>query len=208
MARHVAAHEGGEALCVAGSVTRHPQLDAGALTSWLLPEDRRNLSDGEAPHYADWRAYNLSLPRRVLLDSGGFDDGFSLGQFDDAELAWRLVKRGVPGVYLKNAYGYAWQPAGLAEERARLYARGYCLYRLLQITSDSALQRRYGVPRRWLRRNADAMVMPFYLQACQNAAQDIRVFGRAYRRLLRHALHCGFEDAARGRPPRESVPVA
>lgn len=205
--RHIRAHEQhGAHLCVIGSTRRHPQLRADALTQWFLPEDRRHLSEEQPPHFLDWQGYNLSLPRRVLLDLGGFDEDFPFPEFDDAELASRLAQHSIEGRFVKDACGYIWLPVSIESERRRQYARGYSLYRLTNITESSEIFRRYSLRLNPLRAVFDAAVMPFYIRACQGAEEeDIRLFGRVYRRVLRHAIHCGYTDARKGRPPMESA---
>jgi len=93
---HAAAQErAGGTACVIGRITRHPQLPEGVLTRWFLPEAWPHLLDTAPPDFLDCPAYNLSLPRSLVLDMGGFAGGFKNSGFDDLELAWRLGRSGI-----------------------------------------------------------------------------------------------------------------
>ena len=204
--RHVKAQEDrGKDACFLGNVAPHPQLDTGALTRWFLPEDQIALAPDAEPRFLDWRIDNLCAPRKLLIDAGGFDDGFVLSQFDDAALAWRLSRQGVPAHFLHEAYGYVWRAAPFDAERHRQYARGYSLFRLAQITEREEIYRRYRLLRSAFRDGIDSMVMPFYIRACHQGGEDIRPLGHIYRRVLRYELCCGFADARKDRPPREAA---
>jgi len=204
--RHVRAQEDhGRDACLLGSVAPHPQLEPGVLTRWFLREEQRAVSPGAAPHFLDWRVDNLFASRKLLIDAGGFDDSFALSQFDDAALAWRLSQGGVCAYFLSEARAYVWRAAPFELERHRQYARGYSLFRLAQMTESEEIYRRYSLLRSAFRNGVDSMVMPFYVRACRQGEEDIRLLGHVYRRVLRYELYCGFTDARKGRPPREAA---
>ncbi len=61
---------------------------------------------------------NLSLPRQLLLDVGGFDEDFIVG-FEDAELGIRLAEAGVPLLYAEQAVVWHHHSPTLAAFAAR-----------------------------------------------------------------------------------------
>ncbi len=203
---HLRCHKetGGEG-AVLGSISRHPQLGPGALTRWFLAEDRPAVRSKKPPGFLDWSAANLSLPRSVMAGSNDLDEGFAGSQFDLAELAQRLTKQGVATELANEASAYVWLPIALAEERRRQYARGHALHRLLDITRAREIRHRFSTNRSFLRDALERLVIPYYLQACEQGDEDTRVFGRVYRRILRFERERGFLDAHRGRPYQEAA---
>jgi glycosyltransferase involved in cell wall biosynthesis len=202
--QHVRAHNSHEeTIGVAGSIRPHPRLAAGVLTRWFLPEDHRRPARDRPLNILECDIGNISLPRQRLLDSGGFSEAFAFPDFTEAELAWRLAKGGMQTFFNEHAHGYVAAPASFEAERRRQYGRGYSLRRLAELTAAREIPRRYGV--RWnpLHALVDSIVMPFYIRACQQAAEDTRLLGHIYRRILRYELYCGYHDARRNRPPRE-----
>lgn len=61
---------------------------------------------------------NLSLPRQLLVDVGGFDEDFVVG-FEDAELGIRLAEAGVPLLYAEQAVVWHYHSPTLAAFAAR-----------------------------------------------------------------------------------------
>ncbi len=197
---HAAAQErAGGAACVVGRITRHPQLPEGALTRWFLPEAWPHLLENAHPDFLDCPAHNLSLPRRPVLDMGAFAGGFGNSGFDDLELAWRLEQRGIAQCFAQDAPGYVWRNVPFEVEYRRQYERGYALPALMAATDPQRVRRRFPVAGNPFQRLADILVMPYYLRACLQAEEDVRIIGAIFRRTLRHAFRMGFHDAQKGR---------
>lgn len=87
-------------LGVLGRVDWHPDLRVTAFMRWV---DRSGLqfaydtwlrAGAVDPPYAAFYTANLSLPRKLVVDAGGFDERFPYPAYEDMELAWRLTERG------------------------------------------------------------------------------------------------------------------
>jgi GT2 family glycosyltransferase len=93
LAAHAAAHDGTR-MCVSGPILNVPSY-----------EDRPK--PGLA-HYsgAFLCTCNASIPREVLLDVGGFDEGFHLYGWEDTDLGLRLRHTGVRRFFAWGAYLY------------------------------------------------------------------------------------------------------
>lgn len=200
---HAAAQErAGGTACVIGRIMRHPQLPEGVLTQWFLPEAWPHFLDAAAPDFLDCPAHNLSLPRSLVLDMGGFADGFRNSGFDALELAWRLGQSGIPASFAPDASGYIWRGVKFETEYRRQYVRGYALPALMAATDPQRVWRRFSVTGSTFQRLADILVMPYYLHACVQAEGQVRIIGRIFRRALRYAFRMGFRDAQKGREPK------
>ena len=66
--------------------------------AWWEDHYRRKGEPGHRWSHVDFTTGNSSLPHRLLLDLGGFDEAFRL-RHEDWELAVRLLERGVPFRY-------------------------------------------------------------------------------------------------------------
>lgn len=197
----VAQRDFGDA-CIVGAVREHPQMTPHALTRWFLPEERRTFPPDYLLPYLDWRFHNTSLPRQRILDAGGFDEGYSLGFFEDRDLAWRLIADGLRGHYVDHAPAYIWRPSQLAQERRRYFFKGYSLFRLAEKTRAADVFSRYRVKRGALRRFYQSVLIPYQSRPHDEQGGDIRVLGRFYRLALQHELARGYEAAHRGKIAR------
>jgi GT2 family glycosyltransferase len=108
--RHDAADD--DRLAILGRVDWHPSLEITPFMRWL---DRSGLQFAydtwltpgpvELPAAAFYTA-NLSVPRQLVLDVGGFDERFPFAAYEDMELATRLTARGLRMVYDPTALAY------------------------------------------------------------------------------------------------------
>ncbi|MBI2422139.1 MAG: glycosyltransferase family 2 protein [Candidatus Hydrogenedentes bacterium] len=204
---HVLEHQNGATpIAVAGVVKRHPQLPVHRLHRLFFSGERLREDRGAALGYLDWNIANLSLPRQLLLDSGGFDEALCYPHFDGADLGWRLKPENVQLIENPRASGYVWNPVTFASERNRHYARGYALNGLVERTRSVEVLRRYPVVRSSLRHGLDALAIRFYLQACERQEEDLRLFTSIYRRVFLFDLCSGYADRRRQRLPRLPVP--
>lgn len=196
--QHVVAHAAlGEQVCTIGALKPHPQLDEHALTAWFMSGSHA-LERGEGElSYLDWRRNNLAIRRALLLQAGGFDERFTAPQFADAELARRLYALGVKGVYKPSAVAYISYPSTFEQELERHFRKGAAIFRLFQATRDPNIYRRYPVQRNPLRRLLDAMFVPFYIRACQQAEENTHILGHVYTRVFFYQRCQGYQHALR-----------
>lgn len=128
LSAHLALHQaaGDEHLAVLGRVDWHPDLTVTPFMRWL---DRSGLQfaydtwlqEGPVvPPYAAFYTANLSLPRRLLEEVGGFDERFPFPAYEDMELAHRLTARGLRMVYRPHALAWHARPIDLATFRRRM----------------------------------------------------------------------------------------
>lgn len=201
--RHVQVHEASATPSVLmGALSFHPQIDRMTLTKWFLPEFRTpDYLQGDL-EFLQWRAYNLSVPRKLLLDSGGFDEDFQFPHFGTAELGWRLAGQGVPALLLDDAPAYIWRPISFGAACDRYYSMGYNLHTLIQKTGEHAVLGHFPVVRTPIRRTYERVIMPYLTQLCARMEPDSPTAVFYLRRILRYELYRGFTDAAQGRPPR------
>lgn len=141
---HVISQErrGGKAAIV-GTIAVHPQVQAPMLTKWGLSPALDGRAASQPVNALRWRIHNLSLPRSVFIEAGGFDPGYGDGGLFDVDLAWRLSRDGLPGHVQRNAAAYALRPAGLAAEQRRQYWEGRSLCRLVERTGAPEVERHF-----------------------------------------------------------------
>lgn len=201
--RHVQVHKDSATPSVLmGALAFHPQMDRMTLTKWFLPEFRKpDYLQGDL-EFLQWRAYNMSLPRDLLLNSGGFDEDFQFPHFGTAELGWRLVRQGVPALLLDDAPAYIWRPIGFSAARDRYYSMGYNLHTLIQKTGEHAVLGHFAIERSPLRRAYERLLMPYLTLLCARMEPDSPTAIFYLRRILRYELYRGFTDAAQARAPR------
>ena len=137
--KHLALHAVAQdpRLCVLGRVDWHPDLEVTPFMRWL---DRSGLqfayetwlAEGPVdPPYAAFYTANLSVPRALLEEVGGFDERFPFPAYEDMELAFRLAHRGLRMEYRPEALAYHARPIDLATFRRRtaMTARSAALLR-------------------------------------------------------------------------------
>lgn len=111
---HVTRHGGGDPLlCVQAPVTWAPGRELTPVMRYLERAGRSHTYDaltrGE-PQPAEWYANNLSLPRALLQQVGGFDDRFTSYGWQEYDLSLRLHDHGMR---------MAWAPELLAHHDHR-----------------------------------------------------------------------------------------
>jgi glycosyltransferase involved in cell wall biosynthesis len=110
VAEHLAAHEGYlNRVCLG-------QVRAGfvsGLTAWEAYLNQRYEEHYDKlarpdyqPDYRDCMSGNMSLPRALFQQAGGFDAGFGTTRHDDIEFAYRLARLGVEFVHRPAALGH------------------------------------------------------------------------------------------------------
>jgi glycosyltransferase involved in cell wall biosynthesis len=105
---HMRLHAARPNLVVLGPMLNPPDFTH---TPWVAWEQAMLEKQYAAMCRGDWEATarqfytgNTSLPRQVLIDSGGFDERFR--RAEDIELAYRLEKLGVEFCFTMSAVGY------------------------------------------------------------------------------------------------------
>lgn len=205
--QHVQAHARlRERSCVVGCVAAHPQLGPDSFIPLRTLEAQQHLKTGAPLHFLDWRVQNMSLPRSLLLEQGRFDEEFLFPYFVDAELAWRLSRKGVLAHYAEKATAYIWLPSTLDRECGRYYARGYSLHLLARKTHPQEVLRRFPPDAHPLAHRLRHFSAGASAVLCQNLDQETRLFRGLYGHLLRHEFSRGFRDAQRGDAPRLQRP--
>ncbi len=185
--------------CVYGVVAPHPRLRQGVLTRWFLPENRIDPS-GEDIQFYEWSAENLSVPKSLHLEGGGFSEEIDSPRFAAIDLLRQLRSTDIEIVFEPRAQAFMWCSVRLGDERRRCYFQGRALHRLyLQVRSPQML-RHYQTARSSLRNLRDRLFIPFYLRSCQGLEEDTRSYGSMYRRILRYERYLGFSDAHESRP--------
>jgi GT2 family glycosyltransferase len=112
--RHLALHAAAQdpLLAVLGRVDWHPDLTVTPFMHWL---DRSGLqfaydtwlTAGDVdPPYAAFYTANLSVPRPLLDQVGGFDERFPHPAYEDMELAFRLSQQGMRMTYVPEALAF------------------------------------------------------------------------------------------------------
>ncbi|MCL4693194.1 MAG: glycosyltransferase family 2 protein [Candidatus Hydrogenedentes bacterium] len=199
---HVRAQErhGGSAAIV-GAIRHHPQIAANTLTRDYSVFRGDGFLKGQPLSFIDWRAWNLSLPRVAVSETGGFDESFLHSGLEDVELAWRLEAQGVRGFYGDDATAYLWCPVTQDDERCRYYAEGYSLRMLLDKTHADVIQNRLLRPYQGRLIGPERVLVSIYRRLCGALAPDTGCFRFMFRRTLIHSFLKGYEDAAAGNPP-------
>jgi glycosyltransferase involved in cell wall biosynthesis len=201
-ANHLRAHREHPGIAaVFGRVALHPQVTPTPFTRWFHAMEYGSPPATDPPHFLDWPGHNISVPRDRFLDAGGFDEVFPYPVFHMAELGCRLERAGLLGRFEPSAVAYYWQPISFDDALIRRYARGYCLYSLLEKSPVPEAVRRYPIERHPLLHAYNRAIMPFYTRLGRMLDSETRLFGKIYLRILRHAFYQGFQDARHGRAP-------
>lgn len=123
---HAAAGAGAETFAVLGRVDWHPSLEVTPFMRWIDTSGLQFAYDTwlvegpvEVPAAAFYTA-NLSMPRRLVLDAGGFDERFPFPAYEDLELATRLTAAGLRMDYRPAALAYHLRAIDLATFVARM----------------------------------------------------------------------------------------
>ena len=108
VAEHMRLHDARPSLVVLGPMLNPPDFTHSPWVAW---EQAMLEKQYAAMRRGDWAATarqfytgNTSLPRQVLISSGGFDERFR--RAEDIELAYRLEKLGVEFLFTMEAVGY------------------------------------------------------------------------------------------------------
>jgi hypothetical protein len=191
--RHVQVQEQhGGRIAVIGSVTNHPQMRGPDLRLQMLPEGNKPLSEGSPLSFLEWRGANMSLPRTLFLEEGGFDKSYRYPHGFDSELAWRLSQKGIEAFYDEKACAYLWKELIFEEVRFQYWEKGYSLHLLEQHTRSPEIGKCYTLSRTPLRQALEPLLMPFYLSACRRAHASGRGSHKLCHRIFRRDIYQGY----------------
>ncbi len=119
VAEHMRLHAARPGLVVVGPMIAPPDFVHSPWVAWeqaMLEKQYAAMRRGDwAPTARQFYTGNTSLPRQMLINSGGFDERFR--RAEDIELAYRLEKLGVEFFFSMEAVGYHY-----AERSFRLLA--------------------------------------------------------------------------------------
>jgi glycosyltransferase involved in cell wall biosynthesis len=116
LSHHLEAHrQAGRAVVCRGPVVPVSEIPAADAPLERLPVAALS------PSYFD--PANASLPRNELLAAGLFDERFGTYGWEDFDLGFRLRRRGLVRVFLRDAVAYHYQPAPSAETFDRMLGK-------------------------------------------------------------------------------------
>lgn len=108
VAAHMELLAGHHDLVVLGPMINPPDFTFAPWVAWeqeMLEKQYAAMRRGDWPATArQFYTGNTSLARKILVDSGGFDERFR--RAEDIELAYRIAKQGVTFTFTMNAVGY------------------------------------------------------------------------------------------------------
>jgi glycosyltransferase involved in cell wall biosynthesis len=155
---HAAADD--DRLAILGRVDWHPSLDVTPFMKWLDTSGLQFAYDTwlcegpvEIPGAAFYTA-NLSMPRALVVDAGGFDERFPFPAYEDLELAARLTARGLHLDYRPTALAYHRRAIDLATFAKRMDFVGESAELMRTVSPDFEIDDRALVAHRVSRRRA------------------------------------------------------
>jgi GT2 family glycosyltransferase len=126
LSEHVAVHEEHEDAVVIGPMLTPLDFRPQPWVRWMhdrLAEQYESMVEGKwRPTARQFYTGNASVPRRRLIESGGFDPSFT--RAEDVELAYRLAENGLSFVFNPKAIGYHYEERTFASWMAIPYAYG------------------------------------------------------------------------------------
>jgi len=122
---HLQAHaEAKVPTCFEGVTMNMHRLEWPTTSHNLYPYISRNLKDGSRLGWYYFLTGNISFPKAVFDSENGFDETFMSYGWEDLELGYRLSKKKVPLVFLKNAINYHYHVVTKDEEISRNVKKG------------------------------------------------------------------------------------
>lgn len=185
---------------ILGSVAPYHNLPRGALTRWFMRHDKELMAAAHPESPLHWSSRHCSLPRRLFLDRGGFDETLVSARAADLELAWRMREWGCPMKALARVEAFIWRAARFSEERRRFMRDGYELYALAERLAAPEIIAHFRLSCSRLRYWYEAQFAPFYANAFEEHILDMRLHGQSCRRIFSHDMRIGARAARLGRP--------
>jgi GT2 family glycosyltransferase len=119
---HLQAHERTGDVGVVGHVAWHPDLEMTPLMLFLdhgVQFGFTYINDPENVTFWTFYTANCSIQRHWLEEAGGFDEDFRHAAYEDIELAYRMMQRGLRIVYRRAALTYHHHAPSLDRHLAR-----------------------------------------------------------------------------------------
>ena len=111
IAEHAAWHReyAGENIAVLGQIKWSPSIKMTPFLRWLEYGPQFGyplIKDFKEVPYNFFYSSNISLKKQFLIDNGLFDEDFPFASYEDIELGYRLLKKGLRIVYSDKAVAY------------------------------------------------------------------------------------------------------
>ena len=106
---------------------------------------RRNKRRWQRLNWTQYVTGNASISREALIAAGMFDERFNEYGYEDYELAYRLVQRGMPLLYHPDAVNYHFHPVTFEDDCVRKRGAGRAAVRFADKFHSPALNLRLGV---------------------------------------------------------------
>ena len=123
---HLEWHErrGGERVGVLGHVSWADEIEVTPFMRWLEHGYQFNYPaiHGDEASWADFYTANVSLPRALIEEAGGFDEERYPFLYEDLDLGYRLHERGFTLLYNRAAEAEHLHPTTIDEWRRRMAA--------------------------------------------------------------------------------------
>jgi glycosyltransferase involved in cell wall biosynthesis len=106
--RHVLGQKDNAAIeGVTFNLKKHLKIDELSPTNpQVAPYIQQIMKPGQKLQWSYFLSGNLSLPRKLFDQAGGFDENFSVYGWEDIELGYRLHKMNIPLIYDPQAINY------------------------------------------------------------------------------------------------------
>ena len=141
LAGHLEAHAGDppEGAAVIGRVDWDPAVERTAVMDWLMRSGKGfdfERAEREPPGAYLLYTSNASLPRRALVEAGGFDERFPGCGYEDFELGLRLEDRGLRWAYRPDLVVHHVHRYDLRQSLARMEHAGRNAHLLNRVQGD------------------------------------------------------------------------
>lgn len=110
--------------CFEGQTCNLKVLEWPTTSGNMEPYITRDYSDGKSLGWYYFLTGNISFPKQLFLAEGGFDPDFLGYGWEDLELGYRLSKKKVPLIYLKQAINYHYHVITRDEDIQRHVKKG------------------------------------------------------------------------------------
>jgi GT2 family glycosyltransferase len=174
---------------VLGPVMWHPSLTITPFMRWW-ERYRFKYPAPDVDPIPFWCFYtsNVSVPRDIFLECGGFDEEFPYAAYEDTELAYRLNQKGLRVVYAPKALAYHYHPTDLASASKQIEVLGRSYEMFVRKTGDR------GISIIWLVLGQAPWMTPLVMRPVQRIAQRLQrcvSFGPIYTHVLVYHFFVG-----------------
>ncbi|MGE4169661.1 MAG: glycosyltransferase family 2 protein [Candidatus Margulisiibacteriota bacterium] len=133
VATHWEAHQNSAKVqCFEGRTFNMNYLHWPPIPNEIYPYIKRNYAEMAPLGWYYFLTGNVSLPKSVFMEEGGFDTDFTGYGWEDLELGYRLFQKKIPLSYLKSAVNYHYHVVHDQDEIARNEKKGESALVMLQ----------------------------------------------------------------------------